>query len=162
MTMSLQDRHARRARRLDDPAFDRFRTPVARRALVFGLGGLMAAEAALIVVAGSATILALIGLAVVLVLVVLCLGTLKATTRGVEELPAGVLDERQAAVRGEVYTRAYRVGMSVLTTELAVVLGWLMLHLPAPGTGVVTAALVLTFQGGIVLPTVVAALTEKD
>ena len=150
-------RSRRRAQRLDDPRFERFRTPTARRLLVAAMCGLLVVEAGLFVALEAAPVPAAIGLAVVVVAFVFCLGTLKASTRGVEELPAEELDERQWQVRGEAYARSYRIGQGLLTVGLATVAVWLLADWPAPGTGVVTAALVLPFHVALVLPTMVAA-----
>ena len=65
----------------------------------------------------------------------LCFAALETSTRGVEELPPSVLDERQAQVRGEVYARAYRLGQQLLTAGLAAVFLWMQFDLPAPGPG---------------------------
>jgi len=103
---------------------------------------------------------ALAGLGVVLIAFVCCLGLLKASTRGVEELSENVLDERYWQLRGRVFGTAYRVGQSLLTIGLAGVALWLLLDLPTPGQGVITGAIVLPFHIAIVLPTLVAALRD--
>jgi len=54
---------------------------------------------------------------------VFSLGALKASTRGVEELSPAVLDERQAQIRGLVYSTSYTV-LSVFFI-LAVLVLWL-------------------------------------
>ncbi len=123
MTISAT-RQQRRARTLDDPRFERFRHPRARRLLASLLLGLLVAEAALFVALDHATWPALVGLAVVLVAFVGCLGTLKASTRGVEELPEAVLDERQWELRGRIFATSYRVGSALLIAGLATVALW--------------------------------------
>ncbi|MGY5885294.1 hypothetical protein [Modestobacter lacusdianchii] len=159
--MSTPTRTQRRIERLDDPRFERFRTPHARRLLVIALGGLLVVEAALFLLIEAAPIPAVGALAVVLVAFVFCLGTLKAGTRGIEELPADALDERQWQLRGEAYAAAYRIGFGLLVLELAAVVVWLVAEWSAPGTGVLTAAVLLPFHVGLVLPTMVAAWSPQ-
>ncbi|GAB3349610.1 hypothetical protein [Modestobacter lapidis] len=155
--MTSSTRTERRAARLDDPRFESLRTLRARRSLAAALVALLAAEAALFALLDRAPVAGLIGLGVVILAFVFCLGALKAATRGIEELPAEALDERQWQVRGESYARAYRIGFGLLTAELAAVVGWLVADLPAPGPGLITAAVVLPFHVGLVLPTLVTA-----
>ena len=150
-------RSQRRAERLDDPRLESWRTPRARRRLVAGMTALLVVEAGILAVMPSAPVPAVIGLAVVAFAFVLCLGALKGSTRGVEELPKEALDERQWQVRGEAYARAYKIGAGLLTAALAVITVWLAADWPAPGPGVVTAAVVVTFHVAIVLPTMVTA-----
>ena len=159
MTTSI--RTERRAQRLDDPRFERFRTRPARRRLVVALAALLLVEAGLFVVMESAPVAGAAALAVLLVAFVLLLGTLKASTRGVEELPAEALDERQWQLRGEAYALSYRIGFALLTAELAVVAAWLAFDWPAPGTGLATAAVLLPFHVGIVLPSMVTAWSRE-
>ena len=159
--MTSSTRTQRRAQRLDDPRFESVRTPRARRRLVLAMAALLAVETALFTALESAPVAGAVALAVVLVAFVFCLGALKASTRGVEELPAEALDERQWQVRGETYATSYRIGSGLLTAALAVVALWLALDWPAPGTGVVIAALVLPFHVALVLPTMVAAWTAR-
>ncbi|MGY1603136.1 hypothetical protein [Geodermatophilus sp. SYSU D00815] len=161
MTSTRTARAERRADRLDDPRFEGLRTPRARRRLGAALVALLVVEAGLFVALPAAPVAVAVGLALVVVAFVLCLGALKASTRGVEELPREVLDERQWQVRGEAYARGYRVGFGLLTAELAGVVLWLVLDLPHPGTGVLTAALLLPFHVGLVLPTLVTALSRE-
>lgn len=155
-------REQRRARTLDDPRFERLRNPRSRRRLVAALVILLAVEAALFVALDHLVVLwpALAGLAVLLVVFVFCLGALKASTRGLEELPEQVLDERQWQVRGRVFATAYRIGSILLTAGLVVVALWTLLDLPQPGQATILGALVLTFHIAIVLPTLVAAVRE--
>ena len=156
-TSTSRTRAERRAARLDDPRLDGVRTPRARRRLVVALVALLAVEAVLFAVVETAPLVTAVGLALVLTAFVFCLGALKASTRGVEELPAEALDERQWQLRGEAYARSYRIGFALLTLELAVVSVWLGADWPTPGTGVLTAAVVLPFHVGLVLPTLVTA-----
>jgi hypothetical protein len=156
-TSTPSTRTERRAARLDDPRFESIRTPRARRRLAGALVALLAVEAGLFVLLERAPVVALAGLVLVVLAFVLCLGALKAATRGIEELPADALDERQWQLRGEAYARAYRIGFGLLTVELLAVVGWLAADLGTPGSGLVTAAVVLPFHVGLVLPTLVAA-----
>lgn len=159
--MSTPTRVQRRAARLDDPRYESIRTPRVRRRLVAGMCGLFVAEAALFFLAEPAPVVFAVGMAVLMVAFVLCLGFLKTTTRGVEELPAGALDERQWQLRGEAYARAYRIGFGLMTVELLAVFLWLVTDWPVPDTGVLLGAVVLTFHVGLVLPTMVTAWSRE-
>lgn len=154
-------RAERRADRLDDPRFEGLRTRPARRRLVTGLVGLLVVEALLflsldVVGSGLGAVAVAVGVGVLIVSFVLLLGMLKASTRGVEELPRSVLDEREQQVRGEVYVRSYRIGFVALTLLLGAAWVWQLTGWPA-GAGVLTAAVVVTFHVALVLPTLVAA-----
>jgi len=157
MNTSTSTRTQRRAARLDDPRFETMRTPAVRRRLVAALIVVLVVEAAVFCLIDRAPVPAVIGLAVVILAFVFCFGALKASTRGVEELPAEALDERQWQLRGEAYARSYRIGFGLLTLELAAVAVWLIRDLPVPGTGVLAAAVLLPFHLGLVLPTMVTA-----
>ena len=155
------DRAQRRAARLDDPRLEGVRNRPVRRRLVVALVALLVVETGLFLAFGAVEpvpglVAVLVGLAVVMFAFVLLLGTLKASTRGVEELPPAVLDEREAQVRGEVYARSYRIGMVALTVLLATATVWASVGLPV-GVGLVTATVVVTFHVSLVLPTLVAA-----
>ncbi|WHT18187.1 hypothetical protein N8J89_34575 [Crossiella sp. CA-258035] len=152
-----EERSYRRAQLLDDPRFERFRPLPARRRLVGALTALLAAEAALFILLPGNPVVLLVIAVVLTAACVLCIGLLKASTRGVEELPERNLDEYQWQLRGEVYARAYRIGQALLLAELVAVGGWLAFDLPSPGRGVVIAALLIPFQLAVVLPTMVAA-----
>ncbi|RKR87567.1 hypothetical protein BDK92_1847 [Micromonospora pisi] len=156
--MTTLTRADRRARVLDDPRFERYRNPRSRHLLAAGLIGVLAVEAGLLAVLPQLpTWLTIVVGALVVVGAVGFLGTLKAATRGVEELPEQALDERQAQIRGQVHIDAYRIGFGLFTTALAVIALWGMLDLPAPGPGLVTAAIVVPFHLALVLPNLVAA-----
>ncbi|MQA32338.1 hypothetical protein [Modestobacter roseus] len=161
MSTPMSTRTQRRAARLDDPRFESLRTPRMRRRLVAALTGLLVVEAGLCLLAERAPVVFVVGMGVVVIAFVLLLGTLKASTRGVEELPADALDERQWQLRGEAYARAYRIGVGLLTAELAVTAVWLAAGWPAPSAGVVLGALLVTFHVSLVLPTLVTA-TVRD
>ena len=154
-------RTQRRAERLDDPRFESVRTPRARRLLVAGMSALLVVEAGLLVALETAPVAGAIALAVVALTFVICLGALKASTRGVEELPAEALDERQWQLRGEAYALSYKIGAGLLSAALAVVTAWLVMDWPAPGAGVITAAVVVSFHVAIVLPTMVTASLRR-
>ena len=154
-------RAERRAARLDDPRLEGVRNRPVRRRLVLVLSCLLVLEAALFLafdvvepVAGLAAVLAAV--LVVAGAFVLLLGMLKASTRGVEELPPEVLDERERQVRGEVYARSYRIGATALAVLLTAGAVWAAVGLPVT-VGVVVAVVVVTFHVSIVLPTLVAA-----
>lgn len=157
MTMTAADRAFRRAQRLDDPRFEKLRNPRSRRRLVVALVGLLVVEAAAFALSAVSLVLFASLLALVVVLSVLCLGLLKASTRGVEELPETALDERQWQIRGLVYARAYKIGRLLLTAELLVAALWIVLALPTPSSGVLIGALLLPFHTAVVLPTLTAA-----
>lgn len=158
---SAPSRAERRAARLDDPRFESVRNRPVRRRLVLALVGLLVIETALFlafdVVEPVASLVAvLVSLLIVMGSFVLLLGMLKVSTRGVEELPRSVLDERERQVRGEVYAWAYRIGAAALTVLLAAAAVWASVGLPV-GTGIVVATVVVTFHVLLVLPTMVAA-----
>ncbi|MBP2476911.1 Ca2+/Na+ antiporter [Crossiella equi] len=160
--MKGEDRSYRRARILDDPRYERFRNPATRRRLVLLLLALLALEAALFILAAADHPWLLLTLATLLVLAfVLCVGLLKASTRGVEELPERNLDEYQWQLRGETYASAYRIAQFLTMTALLVVGVWLLFRWPAPPRGVVITALVLPFQLATILPTMVAAWNRR-
>ena len=155
------DRAERRAARLDDPRFETMRNRPVRRRLVVALLGLLVLETALllafnVVEPGAALVGVLVSLVAVILAFVVLLGMLKASTRGVEELPTAVLDERETQVRGAVYARSYWIGAVGLTVLLAAVAAWFATGLPV-GVGLATAVLVVTFHCVLVLPTLVAA-----
>lgn len=160
-TPTTPTRAERRAQRLDDPRMERYRNPRSRRRLAGSLVGLLVAETAALAFIDVAPVPSVIALGVVTIAFVLCLGALKGSTRGVEELPAEVLDERQWQLRGEAYARSYRIGFGLLTAELVLVAVWLVAGWPSPGVGVVTAAVLLPFHVGVVLPTLVTATTRE-
>ena len=161
MTTPSSTRTERRAALLDDPRFERYREPRTRRRMVAGMVGLLVVEAALFAVLPAAPVPGVIALAVLVLVFVVCLGALKASTRGVEELPAEALDERQWQLRGEAYALSYRIGAGLLTAALAVVALWLVLDWPAPGEGVLVAAVVVPFHVALVLPTLVTAWSPR-
>jgi len=104
-TNSYQER---RAARLDDPSMEKLRNPKARRALAAALIAVFVLEIAAFFTASLVPIGVFIGIMVVVIFAgVMLLGALKASTRGVEELSPDVLDERQAQLRGEIFTRSY-------------------------------------------------------
>jgi hypothetical protein len=98
----------RRAARLDDPAFEYLRNPRTRRRLAYGLIVLLVVEAATFALASVLPVVLFVAIVAVLACVmVMLLGALKASTRGIEELSPDVLDERQAQLRGEIFKRSY-------------------------------------------------------
>lgn len=159
-TAKQSDRHQRRAARLDDPSFERYRSPVARRRLSMLVLVVLVLEAAVFALTGLGVFplwAFIVGLIVVIGVFVFAFGALKASTRGVEELPEEALDERQAQIRGRVYSRAYTLiswiafvlfGLFVLT----IAFGW---QLPMFLT---LAIAMIAVQIVIIAPTWVAAL----
>lgn len=90
-------------------------------------------------------------------------GMLNAATRGLLELRARVLDERQLAERGTVHTLAHRA--SFVTMLLAIAGGWLM-YRPGMATGDLVVPLVVMASSVAVvhwlLPLWIAALRVPD
>ena len=160
MTDSLT-KHERRAARLDDPAFEKFRTTTWRRRLAAILIVILALETAVFVAASLLPVpLFVAALLVLMIALVFTLGALKASTRGIEELPPEALDERQAQIRGLVYSTSYTAlsvvfGVAVLVM-LALEQGWL-----AAPEGAVYIVPVLAVQLIVTIPTFVTALRMK-
>jgi hypothetical protein len=151
----------RRAARLDDPSMERLRNPRARRLLAAALILVLVAEAVLIGASGSMPVgLFVGGMLVLIVALVVALGGLKASTRGVEELSPDVLDERQAQIRGLVYALSYKVlsVVFVLTVVLMLVAQTAWWAAPAQ---VMVIIPVISWQLIITIPTFVTALRMK-
>jgi membrane protein YdbS with pleckstrin-like domain len=160
MTAS-QTYQQRRAARLDDPSMEKLRTPGARRWLAAGLILVLVVEAVLIAAAALLPIAVFVGgMVLLMIAMVFTLGGLKASTRGVEELSPDVLDERQAQVRGLVYSLSYRV-LSVVFVVTVV----LMLLAQGPWWAapfeVMVIIPVISWQLIITIPTFVTALRMK-
>lgn len=159
-TATQTDRHQRRAARLDDPSFERYRSPVARRRLSVLVAAILVLEAVVFALAGLGAIplwAFIVGLIIVIGVFVMAFGTLKASTRGVEELPEEALDERQAQIRGRVYSRAYRliswIGFALFAlVVLTIAFGWQLPMILTLAIAVIAAQIV------IIAPTWVAAL----
>ncbi len=87
---------------------------------------------------------------------------LRITTRGVADLPASVLDERQLAVRNATYVMAYRItgGLFAVLAIVCIGLNW-MDH-----AQISTAASLQTLLGAlfiaIVTPSCLVAWTERE
>ncbi|MDN5915541.1 MAG: hypothetical protein L0I76_10615 [Pseudonocardia sp.] len=159
-------RAERRAARLNDPRLDRFRSTTARRRLVVVMAALIALEGIALALSGlpDDPVLALVCAGAVVALIigfVFCLGAVKASTRGVEELGPDQLDERQMQVRGVIYAQSYKIGSGLVTALLAAIVLWSMLVGTKPPSTVVIAILVVSFHLTIVLPTLVAAWHER-
>jgi len=151
----------RRAVTLDNPALERLRTPGARRALSAAMIAVLAVELVLFALVPLLNVFVFVGAMVVLIFVmVMTLGALKASTRGIEELPVEVLDERQAQVRGAVYSLSYRTLAVVAITAMALILlaqtVW-----PDRADGIAYIGIAYTFQLAVVIPTLVAALRTR-
>jgi len=99
-------------------------------------------------------------LLVLMIALVFTLGALKASTRGIEELPPEALDERQAQIRGLVYSTSYTALSVVFGVAVVVMLaleqGWL-----AAPEGAVYIVPVLAVQLIVTIPTFVTALRMK-
>ena len=145
-------RTERRSARLNDPRLDWARSTTARRRLVVAMSAMIALEGVLLALSGllGGRVLAVVGAAVVVLLIiafVLCLGALKASTRGVEELGPDQLDERQMQVRGVIYAQAYKIGSGLLLLLLAAVGVWGVLTDSSPPPTVVVALLLVSPEG---------------
>jgi len=166
LSNASEARGRRRAVRLNDARLDWARTPRIRRRLVLTMSVIIILEAALFLVWGfydapHAAPVFIIVLALLLITFVLCLGTLKAATRGVEELDPERLDERQMQIRGVVYAQAYKIGAGLLTTGLAAAVGWALTAGTYPPSPVLLTVLLVTFQTTLLLPTLVAAWHQR-
>jgi hypothetical protein len=160
MTDSLT-KQQKRAARLDDPAMEGVRNPRARRLLATGLLLIFVAEAALIATAVLIPLPVFIGgMVVLMVALVIALGGLKASTRGVEELSPDVLDERQAQIRGLVYASSYKVLSVVFVITLILMLLAQTSWWAAPFEALVIIP-VIAWQLIITIPTFVTALRMK-
>lgn len=161
-TVKQAERHQRRADRLDDPSFERYRSPVARRRLSALVAAILVLEVAVFLLAGLGVFplwAFIAGLVVVIFAFVMAFGALKASTRGIEELPEEALDERQAQIRGRVYSRAYtlvsRIGLALFAlVVLSIAFGW---ELPMFLT---LAIATIALQIVVIAPTWVAALSH--
>lgn len=166
-TAHAPTRAERRSARLNDPRFDRFRSTTARRRLVIAMAVMIALEGFVLALSGLLgggpvpVVAASAGVLVLLVGFVLCLGTLKATTRGVEEIGPVQLDERQLQVRGVVYAQAYKIGSSLVCALLAAVASWSIIAETYPPSSLIIGVMVVAWQLAIVLPTMVAAWHER-
>jgi len=156
-----QSYQERRAVTLDNPSLERLRTPGARRALSAAMITVLAIELALFALVPLLNIFVFVGAMVVLIFaMVMTLGALKASTRGIEELPVEVLDERQAQVRGAVYSVSYRTLAIVAVVAMALVL--LAQNLwPDRAHSIAYIGIAYTFQLAVVIPTLVAALRSR-
>ena len=154
-------RQERRAATLDDPSFEGLRTPRARRLLAAALVAVLALEAAMLLTVEIVPMVVWIPVMVILVFaLVMALGALKASTRGIEELSPEVLDERQNEIRGLVFARSYQVLSATSLVALLVLLaagaGWWDASPEA-----LAAVVVIAFQLVITIPTLVTALHPK-
>jgi hypothetical protein len=146
----------RRAARLDDPSFENLRNPRTRRRLAFGLIALLVVEAATFAIARVLPVMVFVAIVAILAFVmVMLLGALKASTRGVE-----VLDERQAQLRGEIFKRSYWVlaAASLLACSLIALMGQPWWALPDALSFTVIA---LMLQVIVTIPTLVTALRVR-
>jgi uncharacterized membrane protein len=160
-TAAPTDRARRRAATLDDPQLEHLRDPRSRRRLALAFVGVLVAEGAVLLTMDLVPVVvssALIGVA--LLALVLVGGMLKASTRGVEELDADVLDERQQQVQGEVYRRSYTVLSVVALVAVGVLLADLASGWEAPRT-VRYTVLALSVQLVLFVPSLVAALHRR-
>lgn len=154
-------RQERRAATLDDPTFERLRSPRNRRLLAGTLVAVIALEATVLLAVEVIPMVVWIPVMVVLVFaLVMALGALKASTRGIEELSPDVLDERQNEVRGLVFARSYQAlsvtSLVALAAVLAAAAGWWDASSEA-----LAAVVVVAVQLVITIPTLVTALHPK-
>jgi hypothetical protein len=161
----------RRTPVVEDSRYDRYRPPEVRRRIVvltlvvFGLEVVAAAGGLAVGIAFDQLVAVPVGalLAVVLLLAQLLMITrLKGATRGVSDTEDDLLDERQMHVRGQVYTRAYHVGLSTVGLLALLPVAWSLaggLHVDLDGweTTVLLLPVLLAFQLMAMTPTLVAA-----
>lgn len=161
-------RAERRAAHLDDPRLEWSRTTTVRRRLVVTAAALLAAGGALLAliyalpVGRVAATVMVVALVVVLVAQTIAFGTIKASTRGLDELGDGQLDERQLQVQGLVYRQAYRIGAGLLQMLLIAGLLWVVIADSFPPAAFTVPAAVLTLQLTLFLPTLVAAWHRRS
>jgi hypothetical protein len=161
----------RRAPVTEDSHFDRYRPPEVRRRIVvltlvvFGLEIVAGAGGLAVGIAFDRLAAVPVGgvVAVGLLLVQFVMITrLKGATRGVSDTEDDLLDERQVHVRGQVYTRAYHVGLSTVGVLAILPVVWslaggLRVDLDGWETTVLLLPVLLAFQLMAMTPTLVAA-----
>ncbi|GAA1452454.1 hypothetical protein ACFP47_11600 [Nesterenkonia lacusekhoensis] len=158
MTQSLT-RQQRRAATLDDPTFEGLRTPQRRALLSAALLGILALEAVTFTLAAAGFLptaafwAILAGLVVGLVII---LGALKSSTRGIEELSPAVLDERQNQIRGTIYATAYRLVSWVFAATVLILMLVQLGPWEVPGVLPLIVA-VISMQLVIIIPTLLTA-----
>lgn len=91
-----------------------------------------------------------------------CTGVLNSATRGLLELRARVLDERQLAERGRAYTTAHRVQSALLVVGLGALLLGERLSDESVGVGTVLAVLFALLLTHWLLPLWFAVLRTAD
>jgi len=151
----------RRAARLDDPAFEYLRNPRTRRRLAYSLIALLVIEATTFALASILHVVLFVAIVAVLACVmVMLLGALKASTRGIEELSPDVLDERQSQLRGEIFKQSYWVlaTAALVSCTLIALMGQPWWELPDALPFTVIA---LMLQVIVTIPTVVTALRVR-
>lgn len=149
-----------RAALLNSPGDDWARKPGPRRLLATGYLATTLGVSGILGYAQGPT--RAIGLAVGIVLVVFLIGKLNAATRGILDLKAQHIDERQRQVRGVVYERSYRITFVSMVVAL-IALGLAALNDLLPSDGSTWVALCYTaFFSLLMLPTLVAAWRRAD
>ncbi|RAY11355.1 hypothetical protein DPM19_30490 [Actinomadura craniellae] len=146
---------------MNDP---RARAPIAtrarRRSLVLVSVLLSVATLAIFVLARGPVLL-LLALAVLLPAWCVVTGMLNAATRGLLELRARVLDERQLAERGRVCTLAHRASLGLQLAALAIS-GVHLQSAANPSAGPVVGLMVVVLMAHWLLPLWTAAFTARD
>jgi hypothetical protein len=138
--------------RMNDPQFDWARTRKRRRQLVSTFVALLIAMPILTWIFDSVVVIF-----VMLLPFVLVMGSLNAGVRGLSELKAGDLDERENRMREPVYARLYWAGVFVATVAGALIAN------PAALSGLVLVSLGLSFFNlAMALPTLWLAWTIPD
>lgn len=137
---------------MNDPQFDWARSRTRRRQLVGAFAGVAIAMPILCWVLGSVWIIAAMLLPLVLVM-----GSLNASVRGLTELRARDLDERETRTREPVYTKLYWPGVFVAT-----VAGFFIGNIGSADQLLVPALGLSFFNVAIGLPTLWLAWTLPD
>lgn len=152
-------RQERRAAVLDDPYFEKVRTPRRRAVLSVLLLSILLVEAiafGLLAAGIIHTMVFSIILGGLILGLVLTLGALKASTRGIEELSPKVLDERQAWIRGSVYARSYALLAGLFTFVVVILLLIQLGTWEVPGVIPLVVA-IIAVQLMVIIPTLVTA-----
>ncbi|RKN44983.1 hypothetical protein [Streptomyces hoynatensis] len=123
---------------------------------------LTAATPAVFPLSGDNGVLLLALLVPLLLAWCVCTGVLNASTRGLLELRARVLDERQLAERGRAHTTAHRVQLACLVAVLGALLLAERLTDSGVGTGTLLAALFALLLTHWLLPLWIAVLRTAD
>ena len=87
---------------------------------------------------------------------------LRITTRGVADLPASVLDERQLAVRNAIYVAAYRVTGGLFAVLAIICIGLSWMERAQISTAVSLQTLLGALFLAIIMPSCLVAWSERE